>query len=292
MQDGAAEIVAQVRHGHAGCGPDPADAAEHDRHRPFPVSEDMSDAGADGRARRIAPPDVPAHGPATRLPAVDRGAMAPRLRPGPVPRRAVTGVRPDGSVATGRVRNGGRSVPVMPGRTGACPAADGTPSAVDADMVPIPEARRRDAVRARIRSAPFGLPGPGISGCPAGVGVFPRRPGGTVRPDTGRAPARPGPFPSFPRHPPAWGRDRSGVHGPAPAGPLPRSRSRSPEAADRDVNAPPRASLSRNGRTVLRSGAGPPVRNPENRGRPGRSVRPRQAPGMVRETERTGAERL
>ncbi len=90
----------------------------------------MFDAGADRRACRIAPPDVPGHGPATRLPAVDTGAMAPCLRPGPVPRRAVTGVRPDGSGAIGRVR-----------------------------------------------FAPFGLPGPGISGCPAGVCVFPRRPG-------------------------------------------------------------------------------------------------------------------
>ncbi len=173
MQDGAAETVARVRHGHAGCGPDPADAVDRDRHRPFPVSGDMSDAGADGRARRIAPPDAPGHGPATRLPAVDTGAMAPRLRPGPVPRRAVTGVRPDGSGATGRVR-----------------------------------------------FAPFGLPGPGISGCPAGVGVCPCHPGGTVRPDAGRAPARPGPFPLFPRHPPAWGRDRSDVHGPAARGPV------------------------------------------------------------------------
>ncbi len=48
MQDGAAETVARVRHGHVGGGPDPADAADCDRHRPFPVSEDMSGAGADG----------------------------------------------------------------------------------------------------------------------------------------------------------------------------------------------------------------------------------------------------
>ncbi len=36
-------------------------AADRDRHRPFPVSEDMSDAGADGRACRIGryPPSGP-----------------------------------------------------------------------------------------------------------------------------------------------------------------------------------------------------------------------------------------
>ncbi len=41
---------------------------------------------------------------------------------------------------------------------------------------------------------PSGFPSPGISDRPAGTGVFPHRPGGTVRPDAGRAPARPGPY--------------------------------------------------------------------------------------------------
>ncbi len=253
-------------------------AADRDRHRPFPVSEDMSDAGADGRARRIAPPDVPGHGPATRLPAVDTGAMAPCLRPGPVTRRTVTGVRPDGSGAIGRVRNGGRSVPVMPNRMGACPTADGTPSAVDADMVPIPEARRRDVDRTRIRFAPSGLPGPGISGCPAGTGVFPRRPGGTVRPDAGRAPARPGPFPPFPRHPPAWAGTEaaSTVRPPRPVAPvtepLPGNRGRGRECTGPGQPLPKRPDR-------------PSVRNPGNRGRPGRSrtgnpIRPSPGPSI------------
>ncbi len=186
MQDGTAETVARVRHGHAGGSPDPADAADRDCHRPFPVSEDMSDAGADGRVRRIAPPVFRA----PEYPAVRRASVSFRAaRAGP----------------------SGRIPAVLP------PAP--------ARSLPFPALRRRGA----------------------GTGAA-----STVRP---------------------------------PAGPLPRSRSRSPEAADRDVNAPPRASLSRNGRTVLRSGAGPPVRDPGNRGRPGRSrtgnpVRPSPGPSI------------
>ncbi len=219
-------------------------------------------------------------------------------------------------------------------------------------MVPIPEVRRRDADRARIRFAPSGLPGPGISGCPAGVCVFPCRPGGTVRPDTGRAPAR---SPSFPAIRRRGARTEAASTVRPPADPWRRSRSRSPKSRGqgrerigpgqplpkrpdrlsvRSGPSGPRPGKPRPARAVPERKSRPPVARAINRRRPrnpghrhrvtgkpaalrpvpvtgrfrqyrakgpeihmtsrslGRTARPRQAFGMVREIKSTGAERL
>ena len=114
-----------------------------------------------------------------------------------------------------------RPVPVIPARMGACPTVDETPSAINADVVPVPEVRCRDIDRARIRFAVPGPAGPWMSDRPAGIGIFPRRPAGTVGPDPGGAPACPDPLPPLFGHALTRGGDQCRIDGPTASGPVP-----------------------------------------------------------------------
>ena len=71
MENEAAQVIAEIGHGHAPAGAKLTDGTDREGHRPFLISEDMFNTGADGRAGRVAATNVLRHGLAARFLAMD-----------------------------------------------------------------------------------------------------------------------------------------------------------------------------------------------------------------------------